>query len=114
MTEKQPKRMKSFRLGEDTAEYLRDAAERLGTSQADVIELALCAFSIYEIDAALECAAGTYELPADIDEYARLLYKSAYGDAISYPIRGQIDACAEDEARYRARLRPQSGTQAQE
>lgn len=93
MVEKDNKRMKSFRLNASTADYLRDTAADLGISQADVIELALCAFSCYGVDVALSNARYDHETPkADL---RALVYMSSHGNSIECAVSEHIDAAAQ-------------------
>jgi len=84
-------KMKSFRLDEWTANEIERAADEMGISQANVISLAVQAFTAYGIDRALNSVDFRDN---SVSAYSSLIDMSARGESIHYDIRGQIDACA--------------------
>lgn len=87
------KKMKSFRLYDDTAQYLADTAHELGISQSELIELALVAFDRYGmadgIAYAIDRGVPKRDLPA-------LVNSSGYGGHVSEAIYEQTKTCADD------------------
>lgn len=85
--------MRSYRLDEGTTETLRETADYLGMSQADVIALALDAFVSFGIDMALDDAARKHGIATR--DYHATIRHTANGTPTRDRIRNAIDATAE-------------------
>lgn len=85
--------MRSYRLDEGTTETLRETADYLGMSQADVIALAMVALDALGIDYALSDAADMYDV--EPQGYAYLVRHAARGWHLREPVRNAVLGAAE-------------------